>query len=155
MIQNVESKINAWHWGAFIGCFALMRILIAVAFKLVTYLLDAPVVQQVGMALGNAAFEFMLVVIVSPLIETYLAVFLPFHFLKSRLQLHYIVVISALIFAAFHHYSVIYAVHAFLGGLIYAFAFYAKRDRQFTILYAAAVHSGYNLFVYLYDRMDF
>ena len=68
-------------------------------------------------------------IIVAPLFETWLCQYLPFYFLrkwisnKIRIELIYII-ISSLLFASQHFYSIWYAVYTVMPGIVLAYCFY-------------------------------
>jgi membrane protease YdiL (CAAX protease family) len=151
-IQKFEAKLNALHWSLFIASFAALRILVAILFFFI--------VQHFGMQLpsgeldeiGNIVFSFLVIVIIAPLVETYLVQFLPFRFLSNKIQPIVLMFISAVIFGLMHHQRIGYMLYGFCGGMVYAFAYYVKR-RSRPLLITTAIHSLFNLFVFVYNHL--
>jgi uncharacterized protein len=97
----------------------------------------------------NRFHEFITVLILAPLIETYLFQ----HLVLSRLlKYNYLlsVVVSSLMFSLVHLYSAKYFIYAFASGLTYSVSYIiAYRSRLNPFLFVWSTHFSYNLFVFL------
>ncbi|WP_333820992.1 CPBP family intramembrane glutamic endopeptidase [Ohtaekwangia sp.] len=127
----------------FIIFFVVLRVLLAIFFSiLLSYYDHEP--------LGGASFdslieEFLLAVCIAPFFETYLCQYIPFHYLSKYIRARYIILLSSLLFGSFHlAYSLPYFVNAFFAGMIYAMAFFLKRQSR-PLIYTAIIHAAYNL----------
>lgn len=102
--------------------------------------------------LENEYLAFVLVIIAAPVIETYLTQHLFFKYLLPYLSRWTIVLISAIVFAMFHHYNVGYVVYAFFSGLILSTS-YALKIRSNPFVCTSLIHAAYNLFGFIYARL--
>lgn len=142
--------MSRWHWAIYVLCFFALRILVALLFS---FALKGQMSAMGGFQkLESIYFDFVIVVLIAPLIETYLTQFLPFKFLESKVNPILIILISATIFGAFHWYSLVYMLYGFSAGLVYAFAFYFKRHEK-PVLITAGIHAAFNLFVFLQHNL--
>lgn len=108
-----------------------------------------------GLEIGEI---FLIAVIISPLIETFLFQFLLiefiillFSFIKIRGGRLISVLVSSSLFAATHPYSFIYLFSALISGLMYGTFYLVAKSKKglngFSVVYI--VHSFYNLIVFL------
>ncbi|MCL2414156.1 MAG: CPBP family glutamic-type intramembrane protease [Bacteroidales bacterium] len=91
----------------------------------------------------------IMVALIAPLIETLLNQFLVIYLLLrfTRFPLWIVICISALIFGALHFYSVFYVFYAFVGGIIYAVAFVACKQKGgyfYAFWVVALIHGLFN-----------
>lgn len=97
---------------------------------------------------------FLLSVIVAPVFETWFAQSLPYSLLNKRSYFkersYLILLISSLIFALNHFYSLFYIIYAFLMGLVlmYGYMIRIKTDKK-TYYLIAICHSLVNLGVFI------
>lgn len=97
--------------------------------------------------------KFCLIVIISPIVETFLFQYLPNVFLTklNLINTKALIIIPSLLFAAFHFYFWLYACMALVGGLlINSLYVITKGKTKYYILIIIAYHSLYNLFGYLF-----
>ncbi len=99
----------------------------------------------------SLADEFWTVVVFGPLVETFLFQHLVFLVLDYfKLPKKWIILISALLFAVTHDYSIIYIIHAFVGGLLFAYIYFIcqiKYRSAFWVVFL--LHALYNLYGFL------
>ncbi|MDR0437032.1 MAG: CPBP family intramembrane metalloprotease [Bacteroidales bacterium] len=93
-------------------------------------------------------------VLIAPLMETLVFQFLVIYLLLrfTRFPLWIVICISALIFGILHTYSVFYVFYAFVGGIIFAVAFVAckqKRGYFYAFWVVALIHGLYNAIIML------
>ena len=128
---------------------------ITFAFKLITALIatyfdpsltDNPVVTE--SLVGN----FILMVIIAPLIETLIYQFAIIE-IGFRLKFHPLlsIIISALAFGLSHHYNIVYVLITTVSGFIYAYYYTALRPQNYTnrFVLVALLHSLFNLIAFL------
>jgi len=102
------------------------------------YLVDMPLYMMLIMT-----------VLVAPLIETFLVQFLVIYLLLrfTRFPLWLVICTSALIFSVIHYYGVFYALYAFVGGMIFAFAFVTCKQKKgyfYAFCVVALIHGLFN-----------
>lgn len=98
----------------------------------------------------NFALDFLLVVIVAPLIETFLFQTIFFWILTKisffRERLYLIVIISSFFFGIAHGYSQIYIAYGFIGGLIFGYSYVVyNRKPCLAFKIVMSIHSTRNL----------
>lgn len=97
---------------------------------------------------------FFSTVILTPLIETFLNQFLPYHLLKKIKYLsernYLILLISALFFGILHMYSLFYIIFGFLLGIVFMYGYMVRIKSDNKTFYLIAVtHSLFNLGVFI------
>ena len=92
--------------------------------------------------------EFVLVVIIAPILETLIFQYLPFYYLKKYKPI-YTVLISSILFGLAHAYSTIYMIYGFTVGLLFISAcYYSIRKNINPFLLIAFSHFIYNFFAF-------
>lgn len=105
----------------------------------------------------NIALDFLIAIIVVPLIETLLFQSLIIEIIcklikRPRKNIWVAVLASSLAFAFNHMYSIGYVIITLLAGIILAFAYYLGRYRkESAIILVFLIHSLYNLSTSLYN----
>lgn len=154
MIPNVHEKtfgLEKLNTVFYVAIFLVLRIAWGYASDRIYFAVRNESFSRGTMDLGNEYLTFVTVVIAGPVLETYLTQHLFFKYLLPYLNRWTIVVISAIVFAMFHHYNLGYIVNAFFSGLILSTS-YALRIRSNPFVCTALIHSFYNLFGFLYHR---
>lgn len=101
----------------------------------------------------NLIVKFLAIVVLAPVLETYLINYYPIKILekwkvKSKIVL---IIIPSIIFSLFHYYNLIYVCMAFFGGLIMNSYYIVNRELSDKAIYwLMLLHSMYNLFGYLF-----
>jgi len=101
----------------------------------------------------NPIVKFLAIVVLAPVLETYLINYYPIKILekwkvKSKIVL---IIIPSIIFSLFHYYNLIYVCMAFFGGLIMNSYYIVNRELSDKAIYwLMLLHSMYNLFGYLF-----
>ncbi len=106
-------------------------------------------VPQSDIASYQQPWKFILVVIITPLIETLLFQHLPIQGLK-RLKISNIVIciITACLFGLAHFYHILYVIMAFISGFMCAFLYVFSSEKKSNPFWVCFVfHALYNLFV--------
>ena len=101
---------------------------------------------------NDLRFSFLLIVIIGPLIETFIFQFLPYvilkHFRIKNLFLR--LVLPALFFGLSHYYSLYYIFIAiFMGLILNYFYLFSIASRHNPIVWVFILHSVYNLIGFL------
>lgn len=98
---------------------------------------------------------FLLSVLIGPIVETFLFQYLIIEILYAlkKIKLEVIIFVSALAFSLIHTYNFIYIIVTFISGLIYAsyYLYLKKFKRKFPFIQVWALHTLYNLTVFLLD----
>ena len=97
----------------------------------------------------NCKEEFILVVIVAPILETLIFQYLIINFFLTKTKSFYACVISSLIFALQHMYNLFYFVLTLFVGLIFAYLYVIGKKRNYGFILVAVAHSLYNLIVFI------
>ena len=86
--------------------------------------------------------QFFLGVMFVPIIETFLFQFLPFTLLTKIpfLKKSHIIILSALLFAFWHIYSIHYIIYTFIAGAFYMFLYF-MRVGKYSFLTIVALHA--------------
>lgn len=101
----------------------------------------------------NPIVKFLAIVVLAPVLETYLINYYPIKILekwkvKSKILL---IIIPSIIFSLFHYYNPIYVCMALFGGLIMNSYYIINREFSDKAIYwLMLLHSMYNLFGYLF-----
>jgi membrane protease YdiL (CAAX protease family) len=127
----------------FVGMFVALHVLLAIAFSIVLSLVDHEPLG--GPSFGSWFEQFILAVCVGPFFETYLCQYMPFHYLLKYMRPRFIILLSGLLFGAFHlAYSPLYFTYTFWGGILYSTAFYLRLKSR-PLLHTTLIHACYNL----------
>lgn len=101
----------------------------------------------------NPIIKFLAIVVIAPVLETYLINYYPIKILE-RWKVHnriLLIIIPSIIFSLFHYYNLIYVCMAFFGGLIMNSYYIINRELSDKAIYwLMLLHSMYNLFGYLF-----
>ena len=112
-------------------------------------------------AFKSVVLEWLVIVIVAPLIETLLFQSLIIElvcklFKRPRRNLFISVTASSVAFALSHSYSISYIIITFLAGVILALAYYLGRYRKESpIVLVFVIHAVYNLLTSVYNTIIF
>lgn len=126
--SRLKTKVSQLHWGLFIAYFVGLRLIVAVVFVFLVQLTGHQSALKGIEEFDSAFFTFAVILIIAPLIETYLMQHLPFQLLSSKIHPLYICALSSVLFGAMHHYSLLYILHGVFGGIVYSLAYYFKRQ---------------------------
>lgn len=149
-VHRISSSLEKMNTGLYVMLFVMAKLLLNYASNVVNLrVTDEPLTKGFDEVIDEQ-FTFVLVVLVAPLLETFLAQHLFFKYLSDRLNKWVIVVLSALFFAAFHHYNVGYVFYAFLSGLLLSTS-YALRLRANAFVCTALIHSVHNFIGFVYN----
>lgn len=149
MVKNLEifliKKNNIFIVIVFVTSIFTTSVLYNILLKVFNLKMEFDSIQ-----LYESFFEaFIFAVLLAPVIETFLFLYLFFQFLKTKLKSHFIIFLSALCFCIIHYpknFSIIEILNVFIVGLIFGYAykiFLHKNVQPFW--YVATIHSLINL----------
>ena len=101
----------------------------------------------------NLNEEFILVVLVSPLIETIIFQLIIIEILYDKCRKVLICVLSALIFASTHLYNLLYFIFAFIMGLAFAYLYILGKKKEKGIKFVYLSHLIYNLIAFILNHL--
>lgn len=99
------------------------------------------------------AMKVVMIVIIAPVIETFIFNLLPNQILKKigLKNTFFLVLIPSIIFSLFHLYHPIYGVMALIGGIIINWYFLHSHSKiKIAFWLVTLLHSSYNLYGYLF-----
>jgi hypothetical protein len=70
---------------------------------------------------------------------------------KVRYKKYLYIVVSAIFFAFFHQYSMLYALNAFVSGILFSYSYWLSSENK-PFLFVTALHLSYNLFAFLLNN---
>lgn len=146
--------------------FSIVSIIYSIiSFKIIEYL-------KLGGNIGGMTFkstiqEIFIGLIFGPIIETFIFQFAIYkivfyfkksiqkYFLKTETQFSVLyILISCLLFAISHSYSLLYTLLMIIPGAILAYSFYFfKKNYMYPILYTFFIHLLHNSFVFIADKI--
>ena len=149
--RSLNRKLKRGSYSVQIARLTFISILIPLAFLPVAYLLDNTLGEN---AKGPDKSQWVLGLIVAPIIETFLNQYLPFvwmqDFSNKRNRFLFYILLSSLIFGLMHWYSIPYVVFAFSAGLVLGYTFYLyHKNRMVAFLSTTLVHALRNGIVYV------
>ncbi len=148
MIQSIYKKIlfslERMNMALYIGIFVALKVSLNYLSKLIDVNVSGEPIAKGFFDFGNIYAAFFLIVILAPLIETYLVQYLFFKNLTGRLPQWAIILLSAFVFGLLHHYNIGYILYAFLSGLLLSVS-YSFRLHSNPFVCTALIHSVYNL----------
>lgn len=106
-----------------------------------------------GLSEFNKFTKFLIIIFIAPLVETWVFNQLPNLALKKiNISSEFIlIVLPSILFSLFHLYHPIYAIMAFVGGLIINFYYiHCQRKKMVAFLMVALLHASYNLYGFLF-----
>ena len=104
--------------------------------------------NSIGYKFSNKFEEFFLVVLIAPVIETYLFQHIIIKFLEKKLSKNiYILMICSLVFGLMHTYNIVYFFKACISGFLYSLLYLIIKQskNKNPIMYVIICHSLYNL----------
>ncbi len=106
-----------------------------------------------GLAGLNETIKFLAIVFISPIIETFVVQYLP-HIILRKLGVEkriLLILIPSIIFGIFHFYFWLYALAAFVGGIIINLIYLNFQSKtKYYLFIVILFHLLYNLYGYLF-----
>ena len=155
-LYKVDKVLRDMKVLKFVFTMVLLTYLISFALVPLFLLFDIPDMGGFSMDESNIELEFYLVVVIAPIIETFLFqtlffwILLKIKFFQKNVIL--IIILSAAAFGIFHGYSSVYIIYAFLGGLLFAYSYYVYINKDYSSFWVVtSIHSIRNLIVFIYS----
>ncbi len=128
----------------------LIDVLISFTFSLLF-----PKTSSLGYVFQNFYEEFILVVIIAPIIETYLFQHLLIKIIELKLNKRNLILpICSIVFGLLHLYNLVYFFKACISGFLYSFLYLSIREKKSNpIYYVFLCHSVYNLTGFLANHL--
>ncbi len=140
----------------FISIFWFIGCLWNISFEALIKICNVQLSSQGSFESPQSVYDYIVVILVAPLVETALFQAFPYHLLCKicffRKRLWLIIAVSGLFFALQHFYSVIYTVFAFIPGILLV-AGYHLRQGKHPFLSISAVHFSINATPLLYELL--
>ncbi|MDN4752930.1 CPBP family glutamic-type intramembrane protease [Porphyromonadaceae bacterium W3.11] len=104
----------------------------------------------------QSIFDYVVFILIAPLVETALFQALPYYLLSKieffRKRIWLIIIVSGLVFASLHFYSIIYVVFAFFPGILLATGYHLRQgNHPFASIFA--VHLFINATPLVYELL--
>jgi len=139
---------------AFVFITLLTTVLFSLAFH--HFVPEGTMINSVTSTIENKYYLLVIAVLFAPLIETLFFQFFPIMFMlfvrnkRNRSNLYIAILLSALLMAIGHIYSVYYFVSTFFIGLLWAISYViAMHRKQNAFLTISLVHALWNLLVFI------
>ena len=154
------NKVLNWLTDApivlFTGVFWFLGCLWNVSFDALIKICKVQLSSQYNFEPPQSAYDYIVVILIAPLIETALFQALPYHLLRNvrffERRTGLIVIISGLLFVSQHFYSVIYIVFAFVPGILLATGYHLRQGHH-AFFSITAVHFSINAAPLLYELL--
>lgn len=125
----------------------LCNIIISLFFEKITTSFNI-VFKSKSFSFESKTEEFILVVIVAPIFETFIFQYLPNFYLR-KYNVCYTILISSFLFGLAHNYSYIYILYGFIVGLLFISAYvFSIKEKINPFLIICYTHFIYNLFAF-------
>lgn len=125
----------------------LLNIIISLIFDKITTIYDLEFKSD-SLTFESKKEEFILVVIIAPILETLLFQYLPYFYLKKYSAI-YTIIISSILFGLSHAYSIIYIIYGLTVGILFICAFFYSIKKYLQPFWLVAFcHFIYNLFAF-------
>jgi uncharacterized protein len=145
-------KLNSYPALVFLTAAFSVRVVLSFTFMWVSvFVLHKPATSGI-LTYSSKAEEFFIIVLVAPIIETFLFQYLPFYFLKGKLPEIYIILLAALVFGCGHFYNWIYIFNTMFAGILYGCVYASKARVGKGFLYTWLLHMFYNCFAYFMNH---
>lgn len=155
----VRAKTSIWTMveglnnAAFVAVFVVLKLLVSYLFSVLSVKFLARPIMADFPDLGTKVQTFISIVLLGPVVETYLFQQLFFEHLSKYLKKGVIVVVSSVVFGLCHVYNPVYSVYAFFSGLLLS-ASYCFRINRYPYLITLAIHCIYNLLAFLLNNQS-
>ena len=128
----------------YVGIFVALKLLVSHVFDFIHISVTDESITKDLFEFRNIYEALIVIVLIAPVVETYLVQHLFFKYLIGRWPQWAIIVLSAVVFGLFHHYNVGYVLYGIASGLLLS-ASYAFRLRSNPFVCTALIHACYNL----------
>ena len=125
----------------------LLNIIISFIFDKITTIYDLEFKSD-SLTFESKKEEFILVVVIAPILETFLFQYLPYLYLKKYNTI-YTIILSSILFGLSHSYSIIYIIYGLTVGMLFISAFFYSIKKYLQPFWLVAFcHFIYNLFAF-------
>ncbi|MBB6236085.1 hypothetical protein HDC90_000691 [Pedobacter sp. AK013] len=145
-------KVSENIYLLFLICY-IFSIVNGIIFNYLDKLFPLNSTQKNGLENLTGGTKFIFIMILVPIIETFIFQYFPNKILKlfKFNNFYVLLIIPVIIFSSMHFYNYIYVAMTFIGGLFLNFFFLkAKEKTNFYLILTILFHSLYNLFGYLF-----
>lgn len=145
-------KVSGNIYLLFLICY-IFSIINGIIFNYLDKLFPLNSNQKNGLENLSGSAKFIFIMILAPIIETFIFQYLPNKILTlfNVKNFYVLLIIPVIIFSSMHFYTYIYIAMTFIGGSFLNFFFLkAKEKTIFYLLLTILFHSLYNLFGYLF-----
>lgn len=145
-LQNINQYI-------LVCIFAIFNLLISFLLSVISKVINGNSFSADTHKFGNLYEEFILVVLISPLIETIIFQLIIIELLYNKFRKDLICIISAFIFGCSHLYNFLYFVFAFIMGFAFAYLYILGKKKDSGIKYVFLSHLIYNLIAFILNNL--
>jgi membrane protease YdiL (CAAX protease family) len=138
----------------FVALFVTAKLLVSYIFARLAFVISDNPITHGFPDLGNDYVAFVTIVLIGPLIETFLFQYIFFKNLDGNLGHTKIVLLSALIFSLFHLYNLSSFLYAFFSGSLLSIS-YACRIRSSPFACTFLIHAFYNLAAFVVNHWKY
>lgn len=149
MVKKIENFLIKTKKKFVVLFFVIFTFTTSILYNILLKLFNM-IIEVDNMQFYESIFEvFIFAVVLAPIIETFLFLYLFFEFLKSKLSSNYIILLSALSFSLIHYpknFSVPETLNVFIVGLIlgYAYKIFIYKNAP-PFWYVVTIHACINL----------
>ena len=149
MVKKIENFLIKTNNKILVLFFVIFIFITSIVYNILLKLFNLKT-EVDNMQFYESIFEvFIFAIVLAPIIETFLFLYLFFQFLKTKLNSNYIILLSALCFSLLHYpknFSATETLNVFIVGLIFGYAykiFFYKGVPPFW--YVVMIHACINL----------
>lgn len=129
---------------------SILATYMAVAGATSYFIIGTQLTNDVWLELGMVE-KIVIGVMLVPIIETWLALHLPYKLLRRKIRLTFILMLSSIIFGLMHLYSISYIITTVGAGFILAYSYALKLNTGHAFWITSSIHTLYNLYVFVTD----
>jgi hypothetical protein len=149
----LTKQLSSWKVVFLVVLAVVVNLLVTALFSFVLF-----PGHKAGLAMEQDIYYFLTIIILAPFLETLLVQrgIINYILKKWPTELLMACLISSLVFAAFHHYSIPYIIKTFFSGFIYGTLYISVKQKNenafLATLIAHAVFNGLGFFITLLLR---
>jgi membrane protease YdiL (CAAX protease family) len=158
LVIKKAQDLRPFYYSLLVFALSILATLVAELIRLILLAFNIGLEDRAGpgfMSLGAAGALFA-ACIVAPLLETFFAQALPIKLTQRFLGVTGSVICSATIFSLMHYYSILYMMHTFLLGLVFAtgYVLWRQHERIHPFWLICIAHSCRNLLTFLLHLIE-
>jgi membrane protease YdiL (CAAX protease family) len=151
--NRVALSLARMNMPAYVTIFVVLKLLLGYLSSHINFSLTNEPITKGFFEFGNIYAAFFIIVIVAPIVETYLTQYLFFKNLTGRLPQWTIILLSGLVFGLLHHYNIGYILYAIPSGLLLSVS-YAFRLHSNPFVCTTLIHAIYNLIGFVFNNWN-